>query len=100
MKLIPRLNLGCTLALFNMRHFAFSHALYSLFNIIKFCSIDFRPFDCGAWWVCGKFGALHPEGRRFVSHSSRLVGTLGKSFTHSCLQTGMSLSSSGLEEAL
>ena len=31
----------------------------------------------------GKFGASCPEGRRFESHSSCHVGTLGKSFAHS-----------------
>jgi len=33
-------------------------------------------------------GALRPEGTcsKFESHSSRHVGTLGKSFTRSCLQ--------------
>ena len=40
----------------------------------------------GVWWLRGKFGALRPEGRRFESHSSRHVETLGKSFTRaSCL---------------
>ena len=32
-----------------------------------------------------KFGALHPEGRRFESHSTRHIETWSKSFTHSCL---------------
>ena len=36
------------------------------------------------WWLSGRFGALCPESRRFASHSSRHVGTLGKSFTLSC----------------
>jgi len=40
---------------------------------------------CGAWWLSCRFGALRPEGHRFESHSSRHIGTLGKSFTHSCL---------------
>ena len=31
------------------------------------------------------FGTFHPEGLRFESHSSCHVGTLGKSFTRSCL---------------
>src|SRR6218665_1726946 len=35
-----------------------------------------------AWWLSGTFGAFHPEGCRFEFHSSRPVGTLGKSFTH------------------
>ena len=38
-----------------------------------------------AWRLSGKFSALHPEGWRFESHSSRHIGTLGKSFTHSRL---------------
>ena len=38
-----------------------------------------------AWWLSGKFGAFYPEVRRFESHSSRHVATLGKSFTNSCL---------------
>jgi len=37
----------------------------------------------GAWWLSGRFGALHPEGRRFQSHSSHHVGTLGMFFTRS-----------------
>src|SRR6218665_345366 len=41
---------------------------------------------CGAWWLSSKCSAFRPEGRRFKSHSGRYVGTLGKSFTHSCLQ--------------
>src|SRR6218665_3103351 len=36
-------------------------------------------------WFSGTFGALRPEGRRFESYSMRHVGTLGISFTHSCL---------------
>ena len=40
---------------------------------------------CGAWWLSGRFGALRPDGRRFESHSSHHVGTLGKSFTYSCM---------------
>src|SRR6218665_1693707 len=36
----------------------------------------------GAWWLSFKFGALCPGGRRFESHSSRHIGTLGKSFIH------------------
>ena len=39
--------------------------------------------DCEIWWLSGKFGALRPVGCRFESHSSRYIGTLGKSFTHS-----------------
>ena len=36
------------------------------------------------WWLSGKFGALHQQGRRFEPHSSHHVGTLDKSFTRSC----------------
>src|SRR6218665_2983422 len=56
---------------------------------------------------------FRPEGHGFDSRSSRHVGTLGKSFTHSCLRcfgvnfrhsiravSGAPLSSSGLESAL
>ena len=35
-----------------------------------------------------EFGALRPKGRRFESYSSCHVGTLGKSFTLSCLPVG------------
>ena len=38
-----------------------------------------------AWWLCGKFGALHLQDHRFEPHSSCHIGTLGKSFTHNCL---------------
>ena len=57
-----------------------------------------------------KFGAFRLEGCRFEFYSSRHVGTLGKSFTRSCLQrfgvltpsinAELPMSSSGLEEAL
>ena len=43
---------------------------------------------CMVWWlsaVSGKFGALRPKGRRFEFHFSPQVGTLDKSFSHSCL---------------
>src|SRR6218665_1823858 len=67
----------------------------------------------GAWWLIGRFVAFRPKGRGFESRSSRHTGTLGKSFTRSCLwrfgvklrhsiraESGAPLSSSGLEEAL
>src|SRR6218665_908790 len=41
---------------------------------------------CREWWLCGKFGALSPEGRRFESHSSHHVGNVGKFFPHNCPQ--------------
>ena len=48
--------------------------------------------NCGTWWRFGRVDASRPEGRGFESHSSRHVGTLGKSFTHSCLwRFGMKL---------
>ena len=67
----------------------------------------------GTWWRIGWVDCFQPEGRGFDSHSSRYVGTLGKSLTHSCLwRFGVKLrhsiravseallSRSGLEEAL
>ena len=53
----------------------------------KRTQIQIRAYSNGnAWWLSGEFWAVRPEGRRFESHSSRHVGTLGKSFTLSCLQ--------------
>ena len=65
----------------------------------------------GAWWLTGRFDAIRPKGHRFKFRSSRHVGTLGKSFTHSLLWRfsvkhrhniravlGAPLSSNGLEE--
>ena len=46
-------------------------------------SLRLRP-TCGAWWSIGRIEAFRPIGRRFESRSSRHVGTLGMSFTHSC----------------
>ena len=67
----------------------------------------------GAWWVIDRFIAFHPNGRGFESRSSRYIGTLGKSFTRSCLWrfgvklrhsiravSGATLNSSGLDKAL
>ena len=61
----------------------------------------------------GRFVAFCPKGRGFESRSNCHAGTLGKSFTCSCLWrfgvkflhstragSGAPLSSSGLEEAL
>ena len=42
-------------------------------------------YECGVWWLSGKFDAFRPEGRMFEFHYSRRVGTLGKSFTRTCL---------------
>src|SRR6218665_1714876 len=70
-------------------------------------------YICGAWWLIGRFVTFRPKGRGFEYRSSRHVGTLGKSFTRSCLWCfgvklrhsiravlTVPLSSSGLEEAL
>ena len=38
-----------------------------------------------AWWLMGRFDVFRPRGRGFESRSSHHVGTLGKSFTRSCL---------------
>ena len=38
-----------------------------------------------AWWLYGGVGAFGGEGCWFEFHSSRHVGTSGKSFTRSCL---------------
>ena len=67
----------------------------------------------GRVWRIGRVDAFRPKGHGFDSRSSRHVGTLGKSFTHSCLWcfgvkfrhsiravSGAPLSSSGHEEAL
>ena len=39
----------------------------------------------GTWWRIGWVDDFQPDGRGFDSRSSRHVGTLGKSFTYSCL---------------
>jgi len=41
--------------------------------------------QCGAWWRIDRDNASWPEGHGFESRSIRHVGTLGKSFTRSCL---------------
>lgn len=40
-----------------------------------------RPW---AWWLSGNFGALRSGDRRFESHSSRNVWTLGKLVDYCC----------------
>src|SRR6218665_2727076 len=70
-------------------------------------------YACGTWWRIGRVETFRPEGRGLESRSNRHVGTLGKSFTCSCLWRfgvklrhsiravlGPPFSSSGLEEAL
>src|SRR6218665_2058881 len=39
----------------------------------------------GRVWSIGRVDAFHPKVQEFDSRFSRHVGTLGKSFTHSCL---------------
>src|SRR6218665_1929555 len=41
---------------------------------------------CGTWWRIGRDDAFRPENRGFESRSYRHIGTLGTSFTYSCLQ--------------
>ena len=88
-----------------------------LFPLFLFCCtkkiIGTLHWNCGTWWRNGWVDSFQPEGRGFDSRSSRHVGTLGKSLTHSCLWcfgvklrhsiravSGALLSRSGLEEAL
>src|SRR6218665_426236 len=67
----------------------------------------------GLVWPVARVDAFSPKGHGFDSRTNRHVGTLSKSFTHSCLWhfgmkcrhsiravSGAPLSSSGLEEAL
>ena len=80
--------------------------------IAKFTHIFFFTLYTGWVPIC-RFVAFCPKGRGLESHSSRHVGTLGKSFTRNCLRrfgvklrhsiwavSGAPLSSSGLEEVL
>jgi len=72
--------------------------------------MDNVQYTYGARWLIGRFDAFRTKGRGL---ESRHVGTLGKSFTRSCLWrygvklrhsiravSDAPLSSSGLEEAL
>jgi len=61
------------------------HAAIPYPDLLHFTTLPFFHMICGTWYLSGKFGALRPQGRSFESHSSLHVGTLGKSFTHSCL---------------
>ena len=67
----------------------------------------------GRWWLIGKVDAFRPKGHGFDTRTSRHVGTMGRSFIHSCQRrfcvkfrhsirsvSGAPLSSGGLEEAL
>jgi len=46
---------------------------------------DTMKNGCGTWWRFGWDDDFQLEGREFDSRSSHHVGTLGKSFTYSCL---------------
>ena len=74
-------------------------------------TILYNYFPGVAWWLTGRFVDFRPKDRKFESRSNRHVGTLGKSFTRSCLWcfdvklrhsihavSGAPLSSGGLEE--
>jgi len=57
-------------------------------HIAQPCSaaVNSRKTDqyiCETWWRFGRFVACRLKSRGFDSRSSRHVGTLGKSFTHS-----------------
>src|SRR6218665_1993860 len=57
--------------------------VYSLLHPLLCSSISL--LNCWPWWRIGRVDAFRPDGRGFESRSSRHVGTLGKSFTYSCL---------------
>ena len=44
-----------------------------------------HPFTVIVGWRFGRVDGFRPKGRGFDSRSSRQVGTVGKSFTYSCL---------------
>ena len=91
---------------------------------VRACDILCQPFlvflqltpslrKGGARWLIGRVDSCRPEARGFESRYNRHLGPLGNSITHSCLWhigvklghsilavPGVSLSSSGLEEAL
>src|SRR6218665_640078 len=88
---------------------AYYNAEYTLIKDQKIMS----TINTGMWWRIGRVDNFQPEGPGFDSRSSRHIGTLGKSLTHSCLWrfsvklrhsiravSGALLSRSGLEEAL
>src|SRR6218665_3069197 len=60
----------------------------SVNNVLK-VSKDGTPLRIsnivGRRWIIGRVYTCQPEGRGFESLSSRHIGTLGKSSTHSCL---------------
>ena len=96
---------------------------YGQFKRVPLCSYCYISWErlqvvtlkvkVGRVWRIGRVDAFRPRGHGFDSRSSRHVGTLGKSFTHSCLWrfgvkfrhsiravSGAPLSNSGFEEAL
>ena|SRR6218665_1642599 len=107
--LCRRLMMPLTELFFCFFKISFISSLYTLWHVIRFSITDIHIYTvvlcsskgvyCSkfthfltaerkchrAWWRSGKFGVLHPQGHRFKPHSSRHVGTLGKSFTRSCL---------------
>ena len=52
---------------------------------ILFVYLCRKRLNCGMWWHIGWVYDFQPGGRGFDSCSSHHVGTLGKSFTFSCL---------------
>src|SRR6218665_2115234 len=56
-----------------------------LFLLFLLSFLSFKKLKPDVWWHSGKFSVLCAEGCRFESNSSHHVGTLGKSFTRSCL---------------
>src|SRR6218665_2400169 len=70
-----------------------SHSYHKLFCYYKYRSLD-GPLclsvkatkqRCEKWWVIGRFGVFRAKAHGFEFRSGRHVGTLGKSFTRSCL---------------
>ena len=60
----------------------YSPQLAHFWYISSFLAI---ALPCGTWWRLGCVDSFQPDGRGFDSRSSRHVGTLGKSFTYSCM---------------
>src|SRR6218665_1726061 len=83
-----------------------------LLTVLAKCIVNTNN-SLGRGWCIGRVDAFHPKGHGFDSRSSYHVGTLGKSFTHSCrwcfgvklrhsirAVSRAPLSRSGLEEVL
>ena len=116
--LLPRLNLirSCWWFCFQIKMQQIQNTtlsiLYTPFRSVLRCQLMCKC-RVGVWWLFGRFIAFRLRSHRFKSCSSCLIGTLGKSFTSSCLWCfsvklrhsilavlGAPLSSSVLEEAL